>query len=156
MDLEEIISASLKDLLDHLDIKYTKLEISKEDDKDTYILDIKSDDQNLLIGYHGQNLQAIQQVLKTMVVKQTKDNTAFHIVLDIDGYRKRQEENAINLADRKISILRRTRRPQSLPAQPAYFRRKIHLHLMGSGYEDIETNSIGEGEDRHIVLKLKS
>lgn len=156
MDLEEIISEALKDLLKHLDIKYTKIEISKEDDKDTYILDIKSEDQNLLIGYHGQNLQSIQQVLKTIVVKKAKDNTAFHIVLDIDGYRKRQEENAINLADRKISVLRRSHRPQSLPAMPAYFRRKIHLHLMGPGYEDIETNSIGEGEDRHIVLKLKS
>ena len=80
----------------------------------------------------------------------------YNIFLDIDNYRKRQEENVIALAERKIESVRQNGRPQHLPPMSAYFRRQIHTLCMNTGYEDIETLSQGEDDRRHIIIKLKN
>ena len=153
METKEMLTEILKELLEKLGLEYTSIDISEEENKNFHI-NIKSLNPSQFIGYHGENIQAIQHVLKALAWAKT-NNDMFNILLDVDDYRKRQEENMLNLATRKISQARRTGRPQTLPATSAYLRRKIHLHCMGSGFEDIETFSEGEGEKRHLVIKLK-
>ncbi len=136
-------------------IEFDKIEV-EESEKDTFHVNIESKDQSLLIGHHGSNIQALQHILKILCWKKLPVEREFHIVLDIDDYRKRQEESVINLAERKVDMARRSRRPQSLPPMSGYFRRKVHLHLMGAGFDDVETISKGEGEHRHIIIQLKS
>ena len=154
MDIEEILKEILEQLLIKLGTEYDKITVSEEE-KDEYEINIESDNPSILIGYHGDNIQALQHILKVLVWRKT-NNERFNILLDIDNYKKRQEENVINLTDRKISILRKTGRPQSLPAMSPYFRRKVHLYCMGAGYEDVETFSEDDGERRHVILKRKS
>lgn len=154
MDIEETLHDILKELLDKIGLDYNKIEITEED-KDNFAVNIESENPSLLIGYRGDNIQAIQHLLKVLAWKKL-NNQDFKILVDIDDYRKRQEENVITLAERKIEAVRKTKRMQVLPPMSPYLRRKIHLHCMGSGFEDIETLSNGEGEHRHIVLKLKS
>lgn len=154
MDIEDILKETLEEILQKLGIDYTKIKIT-EDEKDNYSINIESDNPSLLIGYHGDNIQALQHLLKTLVWKKCQ-NEKFNIVLDIDDYRKRQEENVMKLATRKVENARKTGRPQSLPPMSPYLRRKVHTMCMGAGFEDIETISQGEGDRRHIILKLKS
>ncbi len=59
------------------------------------------------------------------------------------------------LAERKVEAARETGRKQILPPMSPYFRRKIHLMCMESGFEDIETFSEGDGDRRQIIIKLK-
>lgn len=153
MDIEDLLKDVLQELLKKLGVEYKKITVD-EDEKDSYLLSVQSDNASLLIGYHGENIQALQHIVKVLAW-QKSGNEHFNILLDIDDYRKRQEENVINLTERKVDIVRRTGRSQILPPMSAYFRRKVHLHCMGAGYEDIETESQGEGDRRHIVLKLK-
>ncbi|MBU1151535.1 KH domain-containing protein [Patescibacteria group bacterium] len=155
MDIEDTIKTTLEELLKQLDINFSKIDIDEDEEKDTYNVNIVSEDQSLLIGQRGGNIQALQHLLKILTWHNLGTERQFHIVLDVDNYRQKQEENVISLAERKIAILRKTRRPQSLPPMSPYFRRKIHLHLMGAGFEDIETESREQGERRHIVIKLK-
>jgi spoIIIJ-associated protein len=154
MDIEDHLKEILEQLLIKLHADYTRITI-EEDEKDNYTANIESDNPSLLIGYHGDNIQALQHILKVLAWKRCS-NEHFNILLDIDGYRKRQEENVIKLAERKVETVRRTNRPQSCPAMSPYFRRKVHLHCMGAGYEDIETFSEGDGDQRHVIIKLKS
>lgn len=154
MDIEETLRQILTELLEKMAIQFNSIEVS-EDEKDLYSINIKSENPSLLIGYHGENIQALQHLLKVLTWRAHGSENNFNILLDVDDYRKRQEENVINLTTRKIETLRKTGRPQTLPAMSPYFRRKIHLHCMGPGFDDIETLSKGEGDHRHIVLKLK-
>jgi spoIIIJ-associated protein len=154
MDTEDLLQKTLETILKKLGVEYKKIEVTEEE-KDTYSINIKSDNPSMLIGYHGENIQALQHLLKVLSWKKSKSENQFNVVLDVDDYRKRQEENVLSLADRKIEMVRRSNRPQMLPPMSAYFRRKIHLHCMGAGYEDIETASKGEAERRHIVISLK-
>lgn len=153
MDLEESLKETLEEILKLLNVEYKKV-IIEEEEKDSYNINIESDNPSLLIGYHGDNIQALQHLLKVLVWKKT-NNEHFNILLDIDNYRKRQEENVLKLADRKIDTIRKTGRPQKLPPMSPYFRRKVHLHCMQAGFEDIETISEGTGDQRYIILKLK-
>lgn len=153
MDIEEVLEETTKEILDMLKVEYSKITVN-EDEKDNYSINIQTDNPSLLIGYHGDNIQALQHILKVLVWKKS-GHEQFTILLDIDDYRKRQEENIMKLTERKIETLRKTGRKQSLPPMSPYFRRKVHLLCMGAGYDDIETLSQGEADRRHIVLKLK-
>lgn len=154
MDTEETLKETLEEILKRLETDYSKITIIEEE-KGNFAINIVSDNPSLLIGYRGENIQAIQHLLKTIIWKKNQ-NEQFNILLDIDDYRKRQEENAINMAERKIKIARDTGRPQSLPPMSPFLRRKVHTLCMGAGYDDIETLSEGVGDKRHIIIKLKS
>lgn len=154
MDIEDVLKETLEGLLTKIGVNYDKV-IINEDEKDSYVINIKTDEPSLLIGYHGENIQALQHLLKVLCWKKI-GNEKFNILLDIDDYRKRQEDNVINLTQRKVEFVRKTGRPQQLPAMSAYFRRKIHLHCMGAGFDDIETASEGQGDHRHVIIKLKN
>lgn len=154
MDIEDLLKETLEEILKKLGTKYNKVNIN-EDEKDSYVVNIKSDEPSLLIGYHGENIQALQHLLKVLVWKKC-GTEKFNILVDVDDYRKRQEDNVIALAQRKVDTVRKTGRKQILPPMSPYFRRKIHLHCMGAGFDDIETSSEGEGDRRHIIIKLKS
>lgn len=154
MDIEDVLKETLEEILKRLGTSYTKILIS-EDEKDSYVVNIKSDEPSLLIGYHGENIQALQHLLKVLVWKKC-ETEKFNILVDIDDYRKRQEDNVIALSQRKVEAVRKTGRKQILPPMSPYFRRKIHLYCMGAGFDDIETSSEGEGDRRHIIIKLKS
>ena len=153
MDMEDTLEEVLKTLLKHLEVPFSKIIITEEE-KDNFEINIKCDNPSMLIGYHGENIQALQHLLKVIVWKQC-ENEKFNILLDIDDYRKRQEENVISLTARKVDLARKTGRKQILPPMSPYFRRKIHLYCMGAGFDDIETSSEGEDDRRHVVIKLK-
>ena len=154
MDIEDVLKETLEEILKKLGTTYSKI-IINEDEKDSYVVNIKSDEPSLLIGYHGENIQALQHLLKVLVWKKC-ESEKFNILVDIDDYRKRQEDNVIALTQRKVDAVRKTGRKQILPPMSPYFRRKVHLYCMGAGFDDIETSSEGEGDRRHIIINLKA
>ncbi len=153
MDIEEVLKDTLEEILEKSGTDYTKVTVT-EDEKDSFLINIESENPSLLIGYHGENVQALQHLLKVLVWNKT-NNERFNILLDVDKYRQRQEQNVISLTERKVETTRKTGRPQSLPPMSPYFRRKVHMHCMGAGHEDIETISKGDGDRRHVIIKLK-
>jgi spoIIIJ-associated protein len=155
MDIKEILKDTLEELLKRLQFEYDDIEVSEEE-KDLFTINIKSENVSELIGHHGETLKAIQHMLKILSWRKYGKDKQFNINLDADNYKKRQEESVIKIAEKKVEILRKTKRQQSMPPMAPFFRRKVHLHLMGAGFDDIETSSVGDGELRHIVIKLKS
>lgn len=154
MDIDEVLKEVIEEILLKMNVEFSKITITEEE-KDSYSVNIETDNPSLLIGYHGDNIQALQHIVKVLCWKKIP-NEHFNILLDIDDYRKRQEENVLNLAMRKIESVRKFGRPQSLPPMSPYFRRKVHTLCMGAGYDDVETISEGEGDQRHIIIKLKT
>lgn len=153
MDIEETLVQILEEILIKTGLEYDKINVDSED-SENYHINIESDNPSELIGHHGSNIHAIQHILKVLCWKKL-DNNQFNVYLDVDNYKKRREERAISIALRKVDFLRKTGRTQSLPPMNPYLRRKVHLHLMGPGFEDVETYSEGENDQRHIILKQK-
>ncbi|HXK34547.1 MAG TPA: RNA-binding cell elongation regulator Jag/EloR, partial [Dehalococcoidia bacterium] len=115
------------------------------------VLEIEGDDLGLLIGRRGETLTALQFVLNLMASRQLGDENFF--TLDVEGYRRRRERQLNQLASRMADQVKRTRRPVVLDPMPAHERRIIHLAL--SNHPQVETASVGEGEDRKITINPK-
>lgn len=154
MDTQSTFEAAIKELLDALGMDYSKVSIKELEEGTSYRVNIDSEDPSLLIGYHGENLLALQHVLKVILWKKL-NRSDFSIVLDVDEYRKRQEENVLSLAERRVEIARNTNTDQKLPPMSPYFRRLVHMHLTKSEFEDIETESVGEDDRRQVIIKVK-
>lgn len=150
-----VIKETLEELLIKIGVQFNSVAV-EEKEENVYFANVESDEANTLIGHHGSTIYAIQHILKILCWAKTKKKEEFNIVLDVGNYRKKQEDSVINLAERKVEFVRKTRRAQSLPPMSPYFRRIVHLHLTQKGFEDIETTSQGEGEARHIIIQQKA
>lgn len=105
----------------------------------------------LLIGRRGETLAALQLLVSLIVSHRTKHR--MRIIVDAEHYRERREENLRSLAMRVAQQVRSYRRSIALEAMPPYERRIVHIALADS--QDISTESIGEGDERRVVISLK-
>lgn len=155
--MEDLIQETLAEVLKNMGVTFRKFKVSvdKEHPSGTmYRIDIDSDEAATLIGYHGETIHALQHVVKTLIWKKTNENV--FIVLDVDSYRKRQEESVLALAIRKVETARKTLQDQVLPPMSPYFRRVVHTSLAKPNFSDIMTESVGEGDNRAVVIKVKT
>jgi spoIIIJ-associated protein len=116
-------------------------------------LNIQGINENLglLIGRRGETLAALQLLVSLIVSHRTRHR--MRIIVDAENYRERREENLRSLALRVAQQVRNYRRSIALEAMPPHERRIVHIALSDS--KDISTESIGEGEERRVVISLK-
>lgn len=150
--MEQILKKIIQELCEKLELKITEIEITKEENE-RYHVNMKTDEPTTMIGASGETIRAIQHLAKILFWKQTRAET--HIFLDIDDYRKRQENSVKAVAQRKAELARSTQQPQSLLPMSSYFRRIVHLHLAQPEFADLMTESVGEDDRRKVVIKLK-
>ncbi len=115
--------------------------------RDIY-LEVKGDQQGILIGRHGRTLDSLQFLINRMVNKRLKEPVK--VILDVNEYRKNREENLKKMAIR--SGEKAKLRGFSLTVGPfnAYDRRIIHLALKEDPF--LRTESLGEGEMKRIKI----
>lgn len=109
-------------------------------------------DANLYIGEEGRNIKSFETILRLIIKKQTENISIVH--LDINNYRGLKEESLRELAKKAARRARFYKTPVSLEAMSSYDRRIIHTEL--TGHPDIKTESIGEGDNRRVVVKFIS
>jgi spoIIIJ-associated protein len=114
-------------------------------------LKIRGHDSRLIIGRHGQTLDALQSLVTLLTDRQILDRTP--IVLDVDNYRVRRASSLRRLARRLASQVRRTGRPASVQSLPPEERRILHLAFREE--KEVETRSVGKGHERKIIVSLK-
>ena len=151
--MEKKIKALASQFLVHLGIDFTDVEIHVLDEKN-FRLNVVSDSPNLLIGHHGENLMAMQKILKVMLHKEYGEDII--VTFDVDNYRQRQEENVLSITEQKIQEVRATQTQVALPPMSAYFRRLVHLFIRDGEYSDLETESMGDGNYRQVMIKPKA
>jgi spoIIIJ-associated protein len=150
-----LIKDTLGQLLQHLNLPFSDIQI--KDEGELTRVEIISPQPSRIIGWHGETLNAIQHLVKSIVRSKENLERSPFIVLEVDGYRRMQEEKVRRIADQKADFVRRTGNRIALAPMSPYFRRIVHTHVANSpGLKDLTTESIGEGEYRQIVLKMKS
>jgi spoIIIJ-associated protein len=114
-------------------------------------LDIKGDDLGILIGRRGQTLASLEYITKLIVVGRLK--AWLPLTVDVGGYKKHRRDSLERLALYLAEQVKSGRRPITMEPMPADERRMVHLALADD--PDVVTQSIGEGEDRKVVILLK-
>lgn len=146
---------SVQKLIDRLlELMGTKAKAVVIEDKENEAIrvDIETDEEaGLLIGRHGETLDALQVILGMMVFQESKEWT--RIIVNVGDWREKQEDQLKSLALQAAERARETGEPQTLFNLNASQRRIVHMVLTEE--EDIETESSGEGKERYLVIKQK-
>lgn len=153
------VSASIQDilgkLLSLLGLPFTGIVVQEEEGITR--VDIETPEPSRIIGWHGESLNALQHLLKSIVRSQENLDRAPFLVLDVDGYRRAQERKVCDIALAKADFVRRKKTRLALPPMSPYFRRVVHLFVAHHpDLQDLTTESVGEGDYRQIVLRLKA
>ena len=127
------------------------VQIEKLTTKDKITFQVHGEDLGILIGKHGQTLDAIQYLTNLVANKEVCRRC--QIVVDVENYRSRREETLIQLAHRLGAKVRRTRQKIALEPMNAFERKIIHLALQNEKH--IKTDSEGQEPYRHIVIYYK-
>ncbi len=153
--MEQKIKELSTELLDKLGITYDDIEVYLQESDDIVRINIISDNAGLLIGHHGETINALQYILKSIIWKE-KDKKGYLLIADVNNYKKNQEENVLNLAETKANLALENKTPQVLPPMSPFFRRLVHLHIANSEeYKDLSTESIGQYDQRQIKISVK-
>lgn len=108
-------------------------------------------EMGLLIGRHGQTLEALHEIVRSAVQRKTGERCL--VVVDVEDYRKRRRSQLAERAGETARRVRRTGRQESLePMNP--YERKI-VHDAASQVEGVETSSEGEDPRRRVVIRKK-
>lgn len=115
---------------------------------------LTGDDAGILIGHHGETLDAIQYLSNLACTKKNAEGERDHsrVTLDIQGYRAKREETLRALARAKAQKALRTGRNVMLEPMNAYERRIIHSEVQT--ISGVSTNSIGSDNNRKVVIYL--
>jgi spoIIIJ-associated protein len=106
------------------------------------------DDLGLLIGHHGETIDAIQHLAYRVAMH--GETERLPVVVDAAGYRERRAQILRQAAERAAQTAINDRRPVPLEAMSALERKVIHEHLKGR--RDVETYSEGQEPSRHLVV----
>mgnify|MGYP000847104058 FL=1 len=149
MDTKELIKKKLNKIFQHIGIKP---ELSVEEiEENNFNVTVSGDDLNFLIGFRGQSLDGLQNILRLMIYRETQTQPL--ITLDINDYKSRKTEKIQDMAKTFIDKVRFFQKEVEMPRMSPWERRQIHVLV--SEYNDIESESTGEGENRRVVLKPK-
>ena len=111
---------------------------------------INGAESNILIGYRGETLYDLQNILSTVCNKGIENKV--RVILDIENYKEKRIKTLENLALKLAKTVERTGKPITLEPMQAYERKIIHSKLQS--FEKISTKSIGEEPRRRIVISL--
>ena len=153
---EEAINKAKQNLGDFLNvflkqISDDELTYNIEDDKYYIYVNIEGEKTNSLIGYRGENLNALQTLLGAISNKNIEEKT--RVILDISGYRAKRKKVLEELAEKVSKTVIKTRKKVTLEPMSAYERKIIHSKLQN--HPKVTTESVGEEPNRKIVVLLK-
>lgn len=104
-----------------------------------------------LIGYRGEALFALENLLKAIANKKSENKVI--VRLDIENYKEKRIKTLEDVANRKAKIVEKTGKLITLEPMKAYERKIIHSVLQNN--PNVETRSIGQEPKRRIVISKK-
>ena len=119
--------------------------------EDTITLNLHGDDLGILIGKHGQTLDALQYLTNLAANREGRERIRF--IIDVEDYRKRRADTLEQLALRLAERARRTGDRVALEPMTPHERKIIHMSLQNDSR--IETYSEGEEPYRRVVIVCK-
>jgi spoIIIJ-associated protein len=129
----------------------TQLAIEGNNESPVVSLNIKGGDLGILIGRRGQTLSALQYIVRLMIGRQSEN--WMPVVIDVENYKQRRAHALKNFALEMADRVKARGAPFTLEPMPPYERRIIHIALASHNF--VYTESIGQGEERKVIIRPK-
>jgi spoIIIJ-associated protein len=145
------LAADLRDVLDRITTGIgvrCRVEVAEDDEAVTASL--TGGDLGLLIGRHGQTIDAIQYLVNAVAYRTYGDDRK-DVVVDAAGYRERRRETLESLAMRSAERAKVSGEPVELEPMTSIERRIVHLRLEDE--PGVSTRSEGDEPYRYVVVE---
>ena len=149
VDLEQLAHDAREVLIRVLELMDERAEVLRtQGDPESVELEIKGDGSGILIGRHGQTLDALEYLVNRIVARRIRD--AAPVVLETESYRARRRQQLHRMALSMGERAKRDHRPMTLDPMPPRDRRVVHLALKDDPM--LTTRSSGDGFLRSIEI----
>jgi spoIIIJ-associated protein len=146
-DLEnqsEIAADYLEELLDIADLD-GDLDMDVEGDRAS--VSIVGGDLDQLIGRNGEVLEALQELTRLAVYRETGERS--RLMLDIGGFRATKRSRLVRLAEQTVAEVRETGEPKALDPMTPFERKVVHDAVAAAG---LRSESDGVEPRRHVIV----
>lgn len=148
----ESLVAELLSLLDY--DASIMVDVEESEGKHYFKVHLKGKELGQLIGYHGKTMNDLQSILRVMLHRVVPDEVEVGLLLDINDYMDERSNHLQKVAADAVTKVQAEMTPVELAPMTPADRRIVHMHLQD--HADIETESMGEGRERRVVVKPKS
>ncbi|KKQ66915.1 MAG: Single-stranded nucleic acid binding R3H domain protein [Candidatus Daviesbacteria bacterium GW2011_GWA2_38_24] len=151
--LESKVSEILENILGLLNLEGS-FEVAEEEE--LINVSIETEDAGRLIGRQGETLSALQllvnQILSRQIQLEGDESLKFKkVIIDVSNWRKQKEDDLASRTQKWIEQVKQSGEPLELEPMPAWQRRVVHLEVEKA--EGVTSESTGEGEERHLIIK---
>lgn len=146
--LEEVAMFAKQSLIDILNRIVDDSIVTSEVRDKSLILTIETSQSALLIGKHGQTIDALQYIIQKIVNRKYTDHIP--VIVDIENYRDRRKTSLTQLALKLAEKVKRSGKPATIRPMNAYERRIIHLALQP--VREVTSKSRGTGHLKRMII----
>jgi spoIIIJ-associated protein len=147
---ESPVAAQVRELLERITHEIgVHCRIDLEEDDTGIVASCSGRELGMLIGKHGQTIDAIQYLANAALARRYGDERK-DVVVDAAGYRARRQASLESLAVRSAERVRSTGEPVELDPMTAVERKVVHLCL--KDFDGVETTSEGTEPNRFVVI----
>lgn len=152
--MEAVVSEVLENILSMLSLEGS---FEVEEKQDGVFITIDTNEAGKLIGHQGETLQSLQLIINQIVSKKLmgEDKAAERpkrVIIDVSNWRKSKEEELAHKARVWAGQVLEEGKDLELLPMPAWQRRIVHMTVEGT--DGVKSESVGEGLDRHLIIKL--
>ena len=149
--MEDTIKKELDTLLSLMGIE-AKYDLNVEESNGIKYIKISFNGENLgyLIGNHGKHLESLQYVFSLILRKKFEEGMEYRVLMDVGGYKEERNKKIERMALQKADDARILGEPIELEPMSPSDRRVVHMALQV--FDDIKTESVGEGNDRRVKI----
>jgi spoIIIJ-associated protein len=149
-DKKKVLEEITKSLLDGMGFKAeVVIATSAVSDDDSISVEIQTDESKYLIGRFGVTLAAFQHICRILVRKRLDEQVNFTV--DVNNYREKQQQIIFDITKEAIQKVLSENESVELRPMNSYERRLVHLETAKN--ENIGSESVGEDEERRVVIK---
>ena len=165
---KELIKETIKEILQAMgvDAQLDEEKLENIEGGEIFTVNLKMDDPSILIGQSGNNLQALQYIVKLLAYQKIKnfkledaktdesnDSKMLRINLDINDYKKQRADSLQEMARGMADQVLYSESSVVLRPMSAYERRIVHMEI--AKRPELITESLGEEPFRKIIIKVK-
>ena len=144
----EVAENFLQELFKHMNLD---VKIEAKELEEGYILNLCGENLGILIGKHGQTLDALQYLVNLAANRNERQRV--HFIIDVENYRGRRSETLQNLA--KTLADRAVRLNQDVRLEPMNRHERKVIHTALQDNDNVSTYSVGEDPNRYIIISPK-
>ena len=146
LDLQKI-----EELLKLFDITSDQIKVTDTDELITIAVEMDELEAGRLIGRFASTLDSLQLIISLML---NRGEVHKHVILDVAGYRSRRLNTLESMVENAKNQVKETLAPCVLPPLSSTERRQIHLMIQDDA--EFTSYSDGHGQDRRLVIALKT